>query len=910
MQNQSVKLKSFQLLAIVFGFELCILSSGGSAGGLVFAGELPTEKFYTNSVGMKLVRIEPGTFTMGFGRKRLPEELITKKTQFPNGDFDEHPTHKVSISKPFYIGIFEVTNAQYEQFDPAHNPLVFRRRQKRGRGRNPPPADSTADDEAVVFVSWNDAKRFCQWLSEKEQLPYRLGTEAEWEYACRAGTTTYYHTGDILPEEFHKNGKAVSLHVGKTTPNAWGLYDMHGNVEEWCYDWYGPYESASQTDPVGRIDGDFKVTRGGSRSTEDYYLRSANRLGSHPDDRQWMIGFRVVLGEMPKTEPIPKLPPQRYQLNVRQKPPLDLAKGPDPDKPYFKGPRLVVKIPEGARGPLFDEHNHFMAVTECPNGDLLAAWFTCIEETGRELAIASSRLRYGQDEWEQASLFWDAPDRNDHTHILWYDGKGTLYHFNGLGANIRELAVALRKSDDNGANWSKAKLILPEHGKGTGKVVESVFRTKGGEIVLPMDGRGGSVIAISSDEGKTWVDPGGNIRGTHAGVVQLQDGRLMAFGRHGAINGRMPTSISSDMGKTWSYSPSPFQPIHSGRRVALMRLKQGPLFFASFCHEMMIMDVSGKQRPVPGPKVSGLFAAVSLDEGKTWPWRRLVSDDGPGRYIETMDGDPITMDARNAEPTGYLSVCQSADGLVHLLSSRQHYAFNLKWLMTLPPTAPPPPPPPKARQLLVKPNLPNVYKPKGLPTKDKSQTPSNRGWGWNFRGPKESDVISHLPEGLLKFRTNDEQQFWLRTEKADIFGAVDQKKGFTAEIKTQVLKRTGNQRGVDLELYDGAGSRYAITINDTGVYWYEGLVQGSAFLPFEQYVPLAEGLDNTDAMHTYRLAVREDRIAQIYRDGKLLGVKAFEYRTPRFPYIYIGAGPGVEALVEYVAYDLSGPSRP
>ncbi len=863
--------------------------------------QMPTEKVYTNSVGLELARIEPGSFIMGFGRKRLPEELITQKTQFPDGDFDEYPTHTVTISRPFYMATTEVTNAQYELFDPNH---------RKWRGRD---GRSKADDEAAVFVSWNDAVAFCRWLSEKENLPYRLPTEAEWEYACRAGTTTHYHTGDTLPRKLRRKadkGLDDALRVGRTSLNTWGLYDMHGNVEEWCYDWYGPYESASQTDPVGRIDGDFKVTRGGSRSTEDYYLRSANRLGSHPDDRQWMIGFRVVLGEMPKTlgprtEPIPKLPPQRYQRSVRQNVPGNLAKGPDPDKPYFKGPRLVVKIPEGARGPLFDEHNHFMAVTECPNGDLLAAWFTCIEEMGRELAIASSRLRYGRDEWEQASLFWDAPDRNDHTHILWHDGKGTLYHFNGLGANIRDLAVVLRKSDDNGASWSKAKLILPEHGRGTGKVVESIFRAKGGEIVLPMDGRGGSIIKISPDEGQSWYDPGGSIRGTHAGVTQLRDGRLMAFGRHGAIDGRMPISISSDMGKTWTYSPSPFTPIHSGRRVALMRLKEGPLFFASFCHGMMVKGISGKPHAV-----SGLFAAVSLDEGKTWPYRRLVSDDGPGRYIETMDGDPITMDARNAEPTGYLSVCQSADGLVHLLSSRQHYAFNMKWLMTLPPTAPAPPPPPKARQLLVKPNLPNVYKPKGLSSKDK--------WGWNFRGPKESDVISHLLEGLLKFRTNDGQQFWLRTEKTDIFGAVDQKKGFTAEIKTQVLKRTPlssgedrkGGRGVDLELYDGAGSRYAITITDTGVYWYEGLVQGSAFLPFNQYVPLAEGLDNTDAMHTYRLAVREDRIAQIYRDGKLLGVKAFEYRTPRFPYIYIGAGPSVEALVEYVAYDLSGPSQP
>jgi len=893
-------------IAILAG---CVLAGGVASafGGPWVQG--PTERTYTplgdafrqNSIGMKLVRIpaghltaEPGRFAMGFGHrsKQLPEKLITKNGQFRNGDFDEHPTHTVEITKPFYMGMFEVTNAQYEQFDPKHS---------KWRGRD---GYSKGDDEAVVFVSWYDAVAFCKWLSHKEGKPYRLPTEAEWEYACRAGTTTPFYTGDTLPKELTAR---VLLKVGQGPPNRWGLYDMHGNVEEWCLDWYGPYEPAPQADPVGRVDGDFKVTRGGSHSTEPYYLRSANRSGTLPEDRQWLLGFRVVLGEMPKTKPLPKPPPQRYQRNVRQDIPDGLTKGPDPDKPYFKGPRLVVKIPEGANGPLFAEHNHFMAVTECPNGDLLACWFTCISEMGRELGVAASRLRYGQEEWEPASPFWDAPDRNDHTNALWYDGKGTLYHFNGLGANIRRLAALLRKSKDNGATWSKAHLIFPDHDRRRNTVVESIFRAQDGRIIVPFDGRHGSVIAISSDEGKTWLDlgpkdPGGSIRGTHAGVVQLRNGCLMAFGRHGAIDGKMPMSISSDMGKTWTYSPSPFQPIHSGRRVALMRLRQGPLFFASFCHGMMIKDITGKRRPV-----SGLFTAVSLDEGKTWPYRRLVSDDGPGRNIQTMDGDLITMDASNSEPVGYLGVCQSSDGLIHLLSSREHYAFNLKWLTTLPPAAPPPPPPPKAQQLPIKHNLPDVYRPKGLPSKDR--------WGWNFRGGKESDVISLSSEGLLKFHTNTNQQFWLRTEKPDIFGKVDPKKGFTAEIKTQVLKHTANQRGVDFELYDGAGSRYAITVTDTGVYWYQGFVYASSFLPFAEYVRLAEGLNNTDRMHTYRIAVRSGqtprgRIAQIYRDGKLLGVKPSMYRTPRFPYIYIGAGPGVEALVEYVAYDLSGPRAP
>ena len=158
-----------------------------------------------NSLGMKLMRIGPGEFSMGSAS---------------GGDWDERPAHPVKIARPFCLGVTEVTNAQYEQFDPQH---------KRLRGKQ---GFSSGDDEAAVFVSWHDAVRFCEWLGRKEGKPYRLPTEAEWEYACRAGTTTAYHTGDALPDEFHKNAKmswypsreakdeVVSLAVGRTPPNA------------------------------------------------------------------------------------------------------------------------------------------------------------------------------------------------------------------------------------------------------------------------------------------------------------------------------------------------------------------------------------------------------------------------------------------------------------------------------------------------------------------------------------------------------------------------------------------------------------------------------------------------------------------------------------------------------------------
>lgn len=656
------------------------------AGISVFAADQPKE--LTNSTGMRLVRINAGSFTMGFAGDPIPAAIAVRPWR-AGGDFDERPAHPVRISKGFYMGAFEVTNAQYEQFDPSHRAL---------RGKL---GFSKEDNEAVVFVSWQDANRFCQWLSKKEGKPYRLPTEAEWEYSARAGTTTHFYTGDTLPQAFLKNATEslypppapVPTVVGQTPPNGWSLFDMHGNVEEWVLDWYGPYEPGEQTDPVGRATGDFRVTRGGSHSTEAYFLRSENRMGTLPDDKHGLIGFRVVLAPMPKTKPLPAPPLPLNQRDVVQTVPHDLLKGPDPDRPYFHGPRKYVKIPPESYGPMFSTHNHDPAIVECPNGDLLAIFYTCVSEPGRELAVLATRLRYGQEEWDDASPFWDAPDRNDHAPAMWFDGKDTLFHFAGLsaaGTYRHNLALVMRTSKDSGATWSAARLIGPEHEE-RHMPAQSVFRAGDGTIVLTSDANPGSTVILSHDNGKTWADAGGRIAGIHAGVVQLKDGRLMALGRGEDVNGFMPKSISTDMGKTWTYSASPFQPVRGMQRAVLMRLREGPLLFISFCgantqpgkQDMMITDASGKQRPV-----SGIYAALSFDEGETWPARRLISDDGPGREVETTDRRTFTMGASSAEPWGYLAICQGANGVVHLISSKNHYAFNLAWLKMPPPALP------------------------------------------------------------------------------------------------------------------------------------------------------------------------------------------------------------------------------
>lgn len=682
---------------------------------------MPEGKAHTNSVGMTFVRIEAGTFNMGIDKTPLPPEIIDNISQqkswkpnerpyLQNGDFDEYPSHKVTISQPFYMGTLEVTNIQYEQFDPEHRKL---------RGKL---GFSKEDDEAVVFVNWHDAVEFCAWLAKKDGLAYRLPTEAEWEYACRAGTTTFYHPGDGLVDEFHKNPdeswypsvgrggsmkeEVVPLTVGQTPPNSWGLYDMHGNVEEWCYDWYGPYEEEDQVDPVGREDGLFRITRGGSHSTPIYYLRSSNRLGTLPDDKSWLIGFRVVIGELPTTTTSSKAEPTLWARDVPQRS-YDWSNCPNATRPYFKRPRPFIRVPEAGKVPTFGRHNHQPSITWCPNGDLLAAWFSTYSERGREMAVMASRLRAGNEEWDEPSEFFNAPDRNLTGTALFTEADRTIYHFNGLGAagTWGPLALVMRTSTDNGTSWTRPKIIGPEH-QNRHQVISGTSKTKEGFFIQPCDavpgGSGGTATHISRDGGQTWRDPGvgkprpkfisgnsgGWVAGIHAGVVQLEGGRLLALGRGDTIEGRMPMSISDDMGESWTYHPSPFPPIGGGQRLVLMRLHEGSLFLASFTGDrqdqtpMEITDASGCKRPV-----TGLFGAVSFDEGETWPHIRLISDDGPGREIETTNAHLFTMGFTSAEPGGYMAACQSSDGLVHLISSKQHYAFNLSWLTASPPSA-------------------------------------------------------------------------------------------------------------------------------------------------------------------------------------------------------------------------------
>jgi len=337
------------------------LSRFFTACALVLSAPADGPQPVTNSIGMKLVPIAPGTFTMGQDGPAADYLMSKHPAESDHADWDEKPAHKVTITQPFHIGATEVTLGQYRQFKPKH----------RAGGR---------DDEAATGVSWFDAVAFCEWLSKKEGRTYRLPTEAEWEYACRAGTATPFNTGDTLPAgyqrwfgeinrrelyfgtgamppEYRVMDGPVSLRVAQNAPNAWGLSDMHGNAAEWCGDWYGPYGTGAQTDPLGRSDGDFRVFRGGWHSTFTRLIRSANRGAWIPESVSDTIGFRVVLGKMPKGTLLPPPAPPLNAQNVRQGP-FKMERM-DPGIPVFSGPKPFVKIPPDSAGPLFSRHPHF-----------------------------------------------------------------------------------------------------------------------------------------------------------------------------------------------------------------------------------------------------------------------------------------------------------------------------------------------------------------------------------------------------------------------------------------------------------------------------------------------------------------------------------------------------------------------
>ena len=225
-----------------------------------------------NGYKMELVLIPSGKLMMG---SPVGEE---------GRKINEGPQHEVMITKPFYIGKYEVPQEQYEAV-MGQNPSHFK------GSKNP-----------VDSVSWDDAQAFCKKLTNQAKQTVRLPTEAEWEYSCRAGTKTIYYSGDTYKDLdrvawYDANSKGTTHPVGQKDANKFGLYDMHGNVWQWCQDWYAEdyYGKSEAENPQGPAQGAEHLLRGGSWLNVPMFCRSAERYGYNPDDRNKDIGFRVVL---------------------------------------------------------------------------------------------------------------------------------------------------------------------------------------------------------------------------------------------------------------------------------------------------------------------------------------------------------------------------------------------------------------------------------------------------------------------------------------------------------------------------------------------------------------------------------------------------------------------------------------
>jgi len=242
------------------------------------------EKTYTNTLGMEFVLIPSGTYTMG----SPPKESHRGTSEV---------RHQVTISKPFYMQTTEVTVKQW--YSIMEQRMMV--------------SQKDADNLPITQVSWFDCMKFINRLNKLGQGKYRLPTEAEWEYAARAGTSTAYSWGDTIDCDKAMYGnnslkenkcqpyiRSIGLQIDYPAPvktytsNSWGLYDMHGNVWEWCMDWYGDYPKNPVIDPKGPESGHVRIRRGGSWFKYGYSCRSSNRSFGHPATRYKTTGFRLV----------------------------------------------------------------------------------------------------------------------------------------------------------------------------------------------------------------------------------------------------------------------------------------------------------------------------------------------------------------------------------------------------------------------------------------------------------------------------------------------------------------------------------------------------------------------------------------------------------------------------------------
>jgi formylglycine-generating enzyme required for sulfatase activity len=623
----------------------------------------------------RTVLVPAGSFRMGADERALPEALRqgfgVMSERPPHGDFDEQPVHAVRISHAFRMGITQVSSAEFAQFDPTY------------RAHAATPAYAAG-------VSYEQAMAYCRWLTRRTGKPWRLPTEAEWEYVARAGGSALFGASDTpLPLD---------------TPNAFGVSNQEVGRPEWVLDWYAPYTAAERVDPVGAADGMTRVVRGGgldwrhtaTKTSPDrnvpasapYFSRPSNRASLPPafQSSTGNVGFRVVQAPMPRTQP--SVAPERFfQSAVLQHTLLgavarsQAVDTPDQTRPFYRTYELFPNL--GGRSmpdvgwrlglaPGLGIHYHNSAIQSLPNGDLLAAFYnTPKDEDDPDQTIITMRRRAGSVTWDMPEPFPIFADAGLAAPVIWNDPEawrqpgGRVWFFWGFARLIGAPPFAWATSTDNGATWSQSHLpVFPRPiGKYVSQPINSVVRGPDGAIYLPTDSTGrepdgnGSVSAVwrSADDGRTWADTGGRTAGRHTTIVFARNGDLLGFGgKNSNIDGRMPLATSRDDGATWSKSKLPFDPLASGERPSVIRLASGRLFFVADFNP-------NHQKHVHR---DGAYVALSDDDGQHWTIKRLPT---------------------NILTVGYTTATQDAAGFIHVVTTKNdvdvEIELNEAWVL-------------------------------------------------------------------------------------------------------------------------------------------------------------------------------------------------------------------------------------
>ncbi len=635
------------------------------------AADGPPDSFVTAG-GIRFVRIPAGSFTMGNALATDPATL-RQSPVFPRGGEDERPVHRVSLTADFYISETEITAEQFTRFQEDHE-------------------DASHFSPFATGISWEDAEGYAQWLSRQEGRTFRLPTEAEWEYAARAGSTDHFSSGARPP--------------ASGEPNAWGVKNMHTDALEWVHDWYDGYPGADETDPVGPAAGIARVVRGGGLNMPyeggnskkypndgrlPFYRRSANRAAMVPQYRgRHNIGFRLVAAARPATAPRAVQPKPAHQF-VRQQNPWVQA-GPDPLRPWFRQ-RDLLPIPVENAGndairaaglaPTMHGKNHNPGLAIAPNGDLLAVYFSATVPDFEDLTdvnIIAARLRFGAEAWELPGPFFDLPGTKDIGPLLTRDGDRLWFVCGGGG--LDGVVFRWQTSDDNGATWSPVRfpVITGRRGDYFPQPISNLLRGADGTLYMPSDGTGGtSFLWASRNNGETWSDTGGRTGGRHTVFVVRRDGAILGLGgKTSDIDGYMPQSLSTDGGRTWTVTKTGFPAQGPGQqRPSLIRLASGRLFFAADW-----LNAAGQQPP--GINRTGAYVALSDDDGATWkirdlprlpPHDRWLFRDAPG-YVPSPLKDGTL---------GYNIAAQAPNGVIHLINCRtypaQHIELNEAWIL-------------------------------------------------------------------------------------------------------------------------------------------------------------------------------------------------------------------------------------